>query len=205
MRIVGGRHRGRKLAAPRGTDVRPTSDRARESLFNVLAHGLDVEWDGLSVLDVFAGTGALGLEALSRGAAHATFIDRDRGVLHGIRRNGAALGEWRNIALLAIDATRLPPPPRAAATPCGLAFLDPPYESGLGVPALQGLVSKGWLADGAVCTVEVAAREVLDPPKGFSPIDARTYGAARIVFLRFGGAQDPTNETGPRERKPATR
>jgi 16S rRNA (guanine966-N2)-methyltransferase len=157
----------------------------RQAVFNILEHGLDWPgFDSASVLDLFAGTGAYGLEALSRGCRWATFVDHDGAVLHGIRRNAAALGEDRSIALLKLDAARLPPPPRTAETPCTLAFLDPPYESGLAVPALQGLATRGWIATGAVCLVEVAAREVLTPPPGFATVDERTYGAGRVVFLR---------------------
>lgn len=185
MRIVAGRHRGRPIRLPPGEGVRPTADRMRQAVFNILEHGLDWPgFDGTGVLDLFAGTGAYGLEALSRGCRRATFIDNDGAVLHGIRRNATALGEARSIALLKLDATRLPPPPRAAETPCALAFLDAPYETGLAVPALQGLAMRGWIETGAVCLVEVAAREVLTPPPGFATVDERTYGAGRVVFLR---------------------
>lgn len=186
MRIVGGRFRGRSLRAPAGRDVRPTADRTREAVFNILAHGAPgVDFDGASVLDVFAGTGALGLEALSRGAGHVTFIDSDAGALRAIRRNAATLGAWRQVALLKLDATRAPPPPLAAEAPCTLAFLDPPYESGDAAPALAGLAARGWIAAAAVCVVEVAAQEPLAPPPGFTVLDERTYGAARVVFLRY--------------------
>ena len=188
MRIVGGKHRGRPLRASGGT-VRPTADRVRESVFNILAHGPDwAGFDGNTVLDVFAGSGALGLESLSRGARRATFVDWDRAALDGIRRNAAALGEARAITLLKLDATRLPPPPRLAETPAALAFLDPPYESGLAAPALGGLAARGWLAEGGLAVVEVAAREGLDAPPGYAVLDERTYGAARIVFLKLRGS-----------------
>jgi 16S rRNA (guanine966-N2)-methyltransferase len=184
VRIIAGKHRGRPIRLPPGEGVRPTADRMRQAVFDILEHGLDWPgFDGTSVLDLFAGTGAFGLEALSRGCRRATFVDHDGAVLHGIRRNAAALGEVRSIALLKLDATRLPPP-RSAETPCALAFLDPPYESGLAAPALQGLATRGWIETGAVCLVEVAAREVLRPPPGFTIVDERTYGAGRVVFLR---------------------
>ena len=187
MRIVAGKHRGRPIRLAKGEGIRPTSDRAREAAFNILAHGIDwVGFDATTVLDVFAGTGAHGLEALSRGCRSATFIDSDPDALLGIRRNAAGLGEARSITLLKLDASRLPPPPRTAGTPCALAFLDPPYESGLAAPALQGLASRGWIGAGAVCLVEVAARELLAPPPGYAVVDERTYGAARMVFLRYG-------------------
>src|SRR5215208_1710821 len=132
LRIVGGVHRGRRLVAPLGDTVRPTSDRAREALFNILSHGRfaasGLPFAGNPVLDAFAGTGALGLEALSRGAGVAVFIEMEREALAALRRNIAALGEEDSAHLVAGDATR---PPRAAMR-CALAFLDPPYGSGLG-------------------------------------------------------------------------
>ena len=186
MRIVGGRHRGRPLRAPGGREVRPTSDRAREAIFNILAHGMeDFELDGASVVDVFAGTGALGLEALSRGAAHATFIDDDGRAMGCVCGNAAALDERGAVTLLTLDAARLPPPPLAAQPPCGLAFLDPPYGAGLAAAALEGLAGRGWIAPGAVCVVELAAREPFASPADFKAVDERTYGPARVVFLRW--------------------
>jgi 16S rRNA (guanine966-N2)-methyltransferase len=196
MRIIAGRHRGRPIRVPRGGGVRPTSERAREALFDILQHGIDWEGlDGCSVIDAFAGTGACGLEALSRGAAHATFLDTDAAALHTIRRNAAAMGEARTIALLTLDCTRLPPPPGIAGTPCQLAFLDPPYESGLAMPALQGLAGRRWLGPGAIATVEVAAREPFVAPPAFSIIDERVYGAARLVFLIASQPAPPTSAT----------
>jgi 16S rRNA (guanine966-N2)-methyltransferase len=167
--------------------VRPTSDRARENLFNVLVHGLGVAFEGIAVADLFAGSGALGLEALSRGAARAVFVDSSPDALHAIKANAARLGEWRNVMLLKLDAARLPPPPRLAGGPFALAFLDPPYDSGLALPALQGLAARGWLKPGALCVVEVAALEPFEPPRGFTVADERTWGAARVVFVRFQG------------------
>ncbi len=190
MRIVGGSLKGRTLKAParntpKGRELRPTADRVRESLFNVLAHGAGgIELEGLTVIDVFAGTGALGLEAMSRGAGHGVFIDNDGAALAFVRKNAGALGVGRQVTMLRLDAARLPPPPRIAKTPGGLAFLDPPYEQGLVPPALLGLKDKGWLAEGAVAVAEVAAKEALEPPKGFEIFDERPYGAARLVFLR---------------------
>ena len=145
-RIIGGKHRGRALKVP-VAGVRPTADRAREALFNILAHGIDWPgFEGASVLDVFAGTGACGLEALSRGATHATFVDVDGAVLQTIRRNAAAMGEARTVTMLKLDATRLAAPPATTAAPGVLAFLDPPYEIGLAAPALHrpGDAPAGW-------------------------------------------------------------
>lgn len=186
MRIVGGKHRGRTLKAPRDRNVRPTSDRTRESVFNILAHGIDgFDLEGVSVVDVFCGTGALGLEALSRGAIHAAFIDSDRGSLALAKENAAGVKEWRNVTLLKIDAKHIGPPPLAAKAPCGLAFLDAPYDKGLTGPALLALVNKGWLAPNAVVVAEVAGKEDLEPPRALHLLDERIYGAARVVFLQY--------------------
>jgi 16S rRNA (guanine966-N2)-methyltransferase len=188
MRIIAGRHRGRTLLAPEGDAVRPTSDRAREALFNILAHG-DLAVSGppyadATVLDAFAGTGAFGLEALSRGAAAAIFLENSRPALAALRRNVAALGEDGRSRIIIADATAPPPTAPAAAN---LAFLDPPYNKGLAAPALAALARAGFLAPGALAVVEVEAREGLTPPAGFASLDERRYGVARLVFLRFGG------------------
>lgn len=184
MRIVGGSHRGRRLLAPPGSIVRPTSDRAREALFNILSHGAlaarGIPFSGAAVLDAFAGTGALGLEALSRGAAAAVFIEQDRQVLTVLRRNIEALGEGARTRILPGDATR----PLRATSGCAVVFIDPPYRSGLAAPALAALEAAGWFAPEAIAVVEIAAREELTAPTGFSLLDERVYGAARLVFLR---------------------
>ena len=189
MRIIAGKHKGRALTAPEGLAVRPTSDRAREALFDILAHGRFGEtpvFIDAQVLDAFAGTGALGLEALSRGAAHATFIENDRAALKALSANIAALGEEKSAAILPVDALH---PPRAgrAAT---LAFLDPPYGEDIAAPALTALAAAGWFASEALVVVEVAARQTLAPPEGFTPLEERRYGAARLAFLRFGLKED---------------
>jgi 16S rRNA (guanine966-N2)-methyltransferase len=187
MRIVGGSHRGRRLVVPPGGEVRPTSDRAREALFDILSHGdfaaVGVPFAGAAVLDAFAGTGAFGLEALSRGAAEAVFIESDREALVALRRNIAMLGETSRARVVAGDATRPPPAPVA----CAVGFLDPPYASGLAAPALAALADAGWLAGEALAIVEISAREALAPPAGFALSDERVYGAARLVFLRRAG------------------
>lgn len=186
MRIIAGRHRGRRLTAPEGHGVRPTGERAREALFDILAHGRFAEhpaFEGARVLDVFAGTGAFGLEALSRGAAHASFIEKDRAALAALRANIAALGEEARAAVLPGDALHPPPP----AAPVMLAFLDPPYGEDLAAPALAALAASGWLAPGALAVVELAARQKLAAPESFTLLEDRRYGAARLVFLRFAG------------------
>ena len=181
MRIVGGRHRGRAIAAPPGRAIRPTSDRVRESVFNILGHGRAASpIAGARVLDGFAGTGAMGLEALSRGADHASFMDTD---IAPCRANVAALGEAARARLIEGDCTRPGPPPEAH----DLVFLDPPYGSGLAAPALGALAGAGWIAERAVCVLELAAGEAFEPPGGFSLVDSRKYGAARIEILRLDG------------------
>ncbi|MBP2312165.1 16S rRNA (guanine(966)-N(2))-methyltransferase RsmD [Azospirillum soli] len=188
MRIVGGSHRGRRLTAPAGKDTRPTTDRTREALFNILAH---TDWgpdggsliDGAVAVDAFCGTGALGLEALSRGAEHCTFLDLGRAALDAVRANVAQLGEAERATILRADATKPPPPKR----PCTLAFLDPPYGQGLAPRAMEGLAKGGWLAPGALLVVEVGEGDPLPPPPGFTSLDERRYGDTRVVFLRYDG------------------
>jgi 16S rRNA (guanine966-N2)-methyltransferase len=184
MRIVAGRHRGRALAAPEGRDIRPTSERLREAVFNILAHGIPSLPAEARVLDVFAGTGALGLEALSRGAAHVTFIETDKAATRLIRYNLATLGETANADLLARDAER--PGSAPAGDPATLAFLDPPYRSGLAEPALAALGAGGWLAEGARIIIELAHDEAFTSPSGFTEDDSRIYGKSRVVFLTWG-------------------
>lgn len=187
MRIVGGRHRGRRLAAPPGDAVRPTAARAREALFNILAHGRfgpPTMLEDARVLDVFAGTGAFGLEALSRGARFAAFIEKDRGARDVLAANIQSLGETSHTRVLAVDATA---PPRPDG-PYDLVFLDPPYRSDLAEPALAALARAGWLAPGALAIVELAARGDFTPPDGFTLLEERRYGAGRLVFLRAPGS-----------------
>ena len=196
MRIVGGRHRGRRLDAPGGLTLRPTADRTREALFNILCQG-KLDWRpggadgedrapggnplvGARVLDAFAGTGALGLEALSRGAAFVTFMENQAAALNACGRNIDALDEAARSALLRGDVLR-PPPPK---TPCELVLMDPPYNQDMAPPALAALKAAGWLASGALATVELMASEPFTPPDGFETLDERKYGKARLVFLR---------------------
>jgi 16S rRNA (guanine966-N2)-methyltransferase len=193
MRIVAGRHKGRRIAAPEGKDVRPTSDRARESLFNILAHSplLGAGDEGAPirdaiVLDAFAGCGALGLEALSRGAAHAIFLDNEFQALRSIRENAETLGELANATILRADATKPPMAIRAATRAASLVFLDPPYGKGLAAPALAALAASGWIASGAVVSVETGPGEDFAAPDGFARLDERRYGKATITLLRYG-------------------
>jgi 16S rRNA (guanine966-N2)-methyltransferase len=179
VRIVAGKHRGRTLAAPSGRDTRPTTDRTREALFNILAHADWAGLDGVRVLDGFCGTGALGLEALSRGAVHATFMDIARAALDCTRANAASLGEGAAATVLRADPTR---PPKAPA-PCGLIFLDPPYRKELASAALPALRRAGWIAGAALCVVEEAADAPFSPPDGFSLLERRCYGDTAIYFV----------------------
>jgi len=173
--------------------VRPTADRTRQALFNILEHGQFVEGGGSPVrdavvLDAFAGTGALGLEALSRGARRVVFMEIAGEALAILARNVAACREQERAEILRADATH----PPAAREACTLAFLDPPYRSGHAAPALRALAASGWLADGAIISVELAENEAFAPPDGFTAMDERHYGAARIVLLRYGGTgMDP--------------
>ena len=186
MRIVAGRHRGRVINAPQGNDIRPTSDRVRESVFNILEHrdwgpgGLSVV-TGARILDGFCGTGALGLEALSRGGAHATFMDKNRLALALCRQNLDALGERSAADILQGDCLKPVRPPES----CGLVLLDPPYKAGLAAPALSALRDTGWIAPGAICVVETEAGGTPDFPEDFEKLDSRKYGAARVHFLRY--------------------
>ncbi|MBI3445313.1 MAG: 16S rRNA (guanine(966)-N(2))-methyltransferase RsmD [Magnetospirillum sp.] len=179
MRIVAGRHRGRRLEAPEGSDTRPTADRVRQALFDILMHSDLVEMEGARVVDAFAGSGALGLEALSRGAAHACFLELAARPLAAIYANVKALKVEAETKVIRADATRPPAAPHA----CTLAFLDPPYGKGLVPPCLDGLAAQGWLADEALVVVEIATGEDFTAPAGFHLADERPRGAAKLVFL----------------------
>lgn len=184
MRIVGGQWRGRGIHSPTGRATRPTADRVRESVFNILQHGGWREKDVLSdvcVLDAFAGTGALGLEALSRGAAQAFFMEQDRAAQAACLDNIAHLGAGDRAVLLRADALHPPPPPRDIRA--GLVFLDPPYGKGMGGQALSALTDAGWVAEDAVCVVEMAKKTPEPVPDGWRLVDRRGYGVALIYFL----------------------
>jgi 16S rRNA (guanine966-N2)-methyltransferase len=184
MRIVAGRFRGRPLAAPEGTRTRPTSDRVREAVFNVLEHGIaDFSLAGIRVLDLFAGTGALGLEALSRGAAFCLFVEENAGARGLIRRNIEALGLTGATKVFRRDATNLGPAGNRGGF--GVVFLDPPYEQGLSQRALASAARGGWLAAGAVAVVEDSRRATLDLPPSFSALEQRTWGDTQVLFARF--------------------
>jgi 16S rRNA (guanine966-N2)-methyltransferase len=182
MRVVGGRLRGRTLAAPKSTAVRPTADRLRESLFNILVHAFGDPVNGARVLDLFAGTGALGIEALSRGAAFALFIDEGAEARALLRENVAALGLGGTSRIFRRDATKLGPAHPVAAF--SLAFLDPPYGQGLAAAALASARAGGWFTPNALVIVEEAAKAQFAAPEGFNEIDRRRYDDTEFVFLR---------------------
>lgn len=201
MRIVGGRLKGRALVAPDDGAIRPTSDRVREAVFNILAHTFqDVPLEGARVLDLFAGTGALGLEALSRGAAWCLFVESDAEARGLIRRNVEALAATGISKIFRRDATDLGPAGGMAAF--DLVFLDPPYGKGLAGPALASAAAGGWLKPGAVAIVEERRGSDIAFPVEFELCDERAYGDTVVLFLRHAPARagdGPTAATGTAE------
>jgi 16S rRNA (guanine966-N2)-methyltransferase len=182
MRVVGGRLKGRNLASPASREIRPTADRLRESVFNILIHAYDDPIAGARVLDLFAGTGALGIEAVSRGAAFALFIDNGAEARALLRNNVEALGLGGVTKVYRRDATNLGP--AHPVEPFSLVFLDPPYGKGLADKALISLRDGGWLTPGALLVVEEAKAAELTAPEGFAELERRTYDDTEFVFLR---------------------
>ena len=189
MRIVAGQYRGRAIVTPEGQNTRPTSDRARQAIFNVLEHA---PWaEGLHearVIDLYAGSGAPGFEALSRGAAFCLFVDTDDGARGAIRENMDAYGLFGRCRVHRRSATDLGPRPGSAGEAFTLAFLDPPYAKGLGEQTLARLLEGGWLAPGAIVVFERGSDEPEIDTPGYERLDARDYGAARVLFLRASEA-----------------
>lgn len=189
MRIVAGQYRGRVIVTPEGQNTRPTSDRARQAIFNVLEHA---PWaEGLHearVIDLYAGSGALGFEALSRGAAFCLFVDTDDGARGAIRENMDAYGLFGRCRVHRRSATDLGPRPGSAGEAFTLSFLDPPYAKGLGEQTLARLLEGGWLAPGAIVVFERGSDEPEIDTPGYERLDARDYGAARVLFLRASEA-----------------
>lgn len=186
MRVVGGTFRGRALAAPRHEGLRPTSDRVREAMFNILMHGVaDFSIDGARVIDLFAGTGALGIEALSRGAAYCLFVEEAPEARALIRTNVEAMGLTGVTRIFRRDATDLGP--AGNMVPYALALIDPPYDQGLGETALAALREGRWLTPGAVVVLEDRATADVTLPAGYAEFDRRTWGDTQAVFARFEG------------------
>ena len=190
MRIVAGRHRGRRIWAPPGHDIRPTSDRVREAVFNILEHRAWIagnaggpELRGVRILDAFCGTGALGFEALSRGAGHATFMDDAPDAIAACRHNADTLGETGRAEILRINCLR----PARTGQAVDLVFCDPPYFGDLAGRSLTALEAAGWIERGTVCVVQTAAKEAFEAPGRYETVDDRRYGATRIRFLRWAG------------------
>ncbi|HZK99640.1 MAG TPA: 16S rRNA (guanine(966)-N(2))-methyltransferase RsmD [Caulobacteraceae bacterium] len=192
MRIVAGALRGRTLVAPKGHSTRPTADRARQALFDVLEHA---PWsrglDGHRVVDLFAGSGALGLEALSRGAARCLFVDDDPAAIQAITDNVEALKLDGRARVRRANGVRIGAMGAADGPVFDLAFIDPPYRKGLAEPALRALSAGGWLAAGAIAVVEGAAEDPRPEIPGYLTQDVRSWGAARVHFLRVVSADEP--------------
>jgi 16S rRNA (guanine966-N2)-methyltransferase len=182
MRVVGGRLRGRSLASPKTNVIRPTADRLREALFNILVHAYDDPIAGARVLDLFAGTGALGIEAVSRGAAFVLFVDDGAEARALLRENVAAFGLGGTSKVFRRDATKLGP--AHPIEPFSLVFLDPPYGKSLAEEAIASAQSGGWLAADALIVVEEAAKSAFAVPEGFRELERRRYDDTEFVILR---------------------
>jgi 16S rRNA (guanine966-N2)-methyltransferase len=183
MRIVGGRLRSRPIAGPKGSGLRPTADRLRESLFNILQHAYGDPVQGARVLDLFAGTGALGIEALSRGASFALFVDDGVEARALLRQNSESLGLGGISRIFRRDATKLGP--AHPIEPFSLVFLDPPYSRGLAEKALVSARERGWLKRKALIVVEEALDAAFKAPEDFEELERRGYDDTELIFLRL--------------------
>ena len=179
VRIVAGKHKGRNLLAAEGKNIRPTSSRTRESVFNILAHHHLVDLIGADVADLCCGTGAFAIEALSRGASRAILVDHATLALQLAQKNILHVGEMAQCKLLQADVGLLP----LAYFPCDIIYLDPPYGLGLVAPALQSLLTRKWLKPEALILVEQQERELLQVPEGLRLLDTRIYGNAKVSIL----------------------
>jgi 16S rRNA (guanine966-N2)-methyltransferase len=191
MRIVGGKLKGRAIRTPEGKTTRPTSDRARESIFNVLAHA---DWaqplDGARVIDAFAGSGALGFEAISRGAAFCLFVETESAARGCIRDNVETFQLFGVTRIHRRSAVDLGPKPAGVGAPFNLVFMDPPYAYNLVPPALEQLARGHWITPDALVVAETGADEAAPETPGWTALDSRIYGAARVSFLRRSGATE---------------
>ena len=187
LRIISGQFKGRRLEAPDGPPIRPTSDRLRERIFSILQSRVG-SFEGLSVADIFAGTGAMGIEAISRGAAKAWFVEKHQGSLELLRGNLEKVGIAKIGRVIAADARQLP----KAEEPFNILFLDPPYGRRLAEPTLTSLVECGWAGNESLVIVEIAADDPFDLPDEFRLVDERQQGNSRVVFAVFAGAGKST-------------
>jgi 16S rRNA (guanine966-N2)-methyltransferase len=183
MRIIAGKFRSRQLLSPPSTITRPTADRARESIFNIINNLGGCKIEDATVLDAFAGSGALGLEALSRGAAHVTFLEKNLQAINILKENIASLDISSQCSVIQGDATRPPKAPH----PMKLMFLDPPYDQTIEEPCLMGLQHQGWINSETLIVLETSTKRALNLPTKAALIDQRRYGAALISFLSYGG------------------
>ncbi len=179
MRIIAGIYRGRKLETPSDKDIRPTTDKMRERIFSMLQHARYPDLYGAKVMDVFAGTGALGLEALSRGASHVTFVEKSPKSIALLNKNIAAMKVENDVSLIKSRATNL----KAAPAPCDIIFMDPPYGRSLLAPSIACLLDGNWLAGGGVIIAELKKDEDFEIPEGLTLMDDRKQGIQRVVFL----------------------
>ncbi len=178
-RIIAGHHKGRRLAVPKGRDIRPTTDRMRERLFSMLMHSRYPTMAGARVADIFAGTGALGLEALSRGAGHVTFVEKSPASVACLRENINSLSASSETNILQTSARTLPP----TSTPYDFIFMDPPYRMGLVEPTLASIVASGWLAEKGVIICELAVDDKIELPESLAMLDERSQSQQRVLFL----------------------
>jgi 16S rRNA (guanine966-N2)-methyltransferase len=185
MRVIGGKFSGRRINAPKGLASRPTADRTREALFNILSARNDFEFQGARVIDLFAGSGGLGFEALSRGAAWCLFVETDAAARGAIRDTIEALDLFGQTRIHRRSATALGTRPASAGAPFTIAFLDPPYRLGLCAPAMSELAAGGWLAPEALVVVEQAKDEAPVEAAHYREVDRRTYGAAQVGIYLF--------------------
>lgn len=179
MRVIAGTHKGRRLCTPKGKETRPTSDRLRESVFNILAHRWPDHLVGAMVADIFAGSGAMGIEALSRGAKYAVFVEKHTAGRDLISRNLQTMGLAGKAQVIEGDARKLP----QLEVAFDLVLMDPPYRRGLGEAALEALQQAGWLRQGTLVVLEASADENLDIPPGYKVRDRRAQGDSQVIFL----------------------
>jgi len=185
MRIVSGKHKGKKIDYISDSTTRPTKDAVRESIFNILAHApwCEVDIKGSTILDVFAGTGSLGLEALSRGATKGYFIEQDKAAINVCRKNIESM-DMQNIAkILNFNATKLPPRPENIEV-ADLVFLDPPYSKNLGEEAIVSLIKGNWVSNNTIYVLEEAKNSTINIPNNFEIIEERSYGITKIIFIK---------------------